>query len=162
MQIDCKNLIPGDHLLYNIDKLWPDPGGYLQDLVIRVKTWSSVAHIEVYDGNGMSLAARADGVNRYAFRPDGLEIVRRPMHWDHAKAQAYFETVRGQKYDWKGLMCFTLAVKQGAPDRKFCSEVARNLGRAAGSQAFDRDWSGDKTAPGNFLMVGDFASLISK
>jgi hypothetical protein len=159
MTVNLQDLKPGDHLLYNVDSLRSDPIGYLQDLVIRVKTWSSVAHIEIYDGDGMSLAARSDGVNRYAFRADGLKVVRRPLHWNHAKAQASFESARGQKYDWMGLLCFTLAVKQGAPDRKFCSELARDIGREAGSGAFDPLWPGDKVAPGNFLMVGDFCDI---
>ena len=166
MRINTLFLKPGDHLLYNIDKFWPDPSGYLMDLAIRIKTVSAnkypgpgIAHIEVYDGNGMSLAARADGVNRYSFRADDLQMVRRPLHWDHAKAQTYFATVRGQDYDYAGLFCFTLAVAQGSAKKQFCSELARNLGRAAGSLAFDPAWPGDKVAPGNFQMVSDFVTL---
>jgi hypothetical protein len=159
MTSPTQNLKAGDHLLYDVDHLLDDPIGYLQDLVIRVKTWSSVAHIEVYDGGGCSLAARADGIHRYPFRASGLKLVRRPRHWDHFRAREYFSVVEGQNYDWAGLLCFTLAVKQGSPNKQFCSEFARNLGRAAGSVAFDAHWPGDKVAPGNFEMVGDFETL---
>ena len=142
------DLLPGDHLLY----FTHCPA----DWIICVKTWSSVAHIEIYDGNGMSLAARADGVNRYAFRKQGLKIVRRPLHWDHAQARACFAQHQGERYDWLGLLCFTLAVREGSPNKQFCSELARNLGRPAGSLAFAPEWPGDKVAPGSYLMVGDF------
>jgi hypothetical protein len=144
-------LLPGDHLLYFTP--------CVADWVVCVKTWSPVAHIEVFDGEQMSLASRREGVNRYDFRADGLRLVRRPLQWDHIAARAYFDTVRGQSYDWLGLLCFTLAVAQGAPDKQFCSELARNLGRAAGSLAIDPAWPGDKTAPGSYLMIGGFETF---
>jgi len=152
-------LLPGDHLLYDVDKPWTS--GFLCDWVIRVKTWSDVAHIEVYDGDNQSLAARAGGVDRYPFRTQGLKYVLRPQSWDADAARAYFRSVQGQKYDWKGLLCFTLAVSQGTPDRKFCSEFARNLDRAASLRSFHDLWPGDKTAPGSFKLSPAFVWIYA-
>jgi hypothetical protein len=153
-------LQPGDHLLYDVDS-WSDPWSSLVDWAIRVKTWSTAAHIEVFDSGGLglqfALASRTTGVNRYPFRAQGLRYVLRPANWNHARAVYWFEkTARGQKYDWLGLFCFTLAVKRGSPDRMFCSEFARNLDRPAMCQSFADSWPGDKTAPGSYLMSPAF------
>jgi hypothetical protein len=151
---DLPPLKPGDHLLY-----WTRD---LVDYAISLKTWSEVAHIEVYvgdphaPGERMAVASRATGVNLFDFRREGLRFVLRPHTWDEAGAWTYFRTVRGQKYDWLGLFCFTLAVKQGAAHKQFCSEFARNLDRAAGLDSFAVNWPGDKTAPGSFLMSPSF------
>jgi hypothetical protein len=152
-------LATGDHLLYDVDSLWSDPGGFLCDWVIRTKTWSDVAHIEIYDGNGMSLASRAGGVNRYPFRAQGLKYILRPNTWNHVAATAYFLTVKGQGYDWKGLLCFTLAVRTGANGKQFCSEFARNLDAAAGCPSFYKQWPADLTAPGMFKASPAFIWL---
>lgn len=147
-------LFPGDHLLYNTR-------GDLADWIVRVKTWSKVAHIEVYAGDGMSMAARRNGVNLYPFRPEGLRFVLRPRFaWYEVRAKDWFKTsAQGQKYDWLGLLCFTLAVAQGSPGRMFCSEFARNLCRAACCPAFADDWPGDLTSPGMFLSSPAFTKV---
>lgn len=156
------DLRPGDHLLYNIQNFFDDPFGFAVDAAIRVKTWSTVAHIEIYDVDGMSLASRASGVNRYPFRAHGLRVVLRPQTWNHNRGVYWFQNfARGQKYDWLGLLCFTLAVKQGSPNKQFCSEFARNLGRASESRAFAAYCPGDKVAPGSYLMVGDFEMIYN-
>lgn len=67
------------------------------------------------------------------------------------QATAYFESVRGEKYDWKGLLCFTLAVHQGAKDRLFCSEFATNYYRSGGCMVFSLRVSADTISPGDFL-----------
>jgi len=62
------DLLLGDVLLYNFPHDLPDD-------VIDVFTDSDVAHAEIYWGNGLSIAARAQGVNVYDFRLDGLMYV---------------------------------------------------------------------------------------
>jgi len=157
--MEIPTLQPGDILLYDVAS-WKTPWSSFVDWIIRVKTWSSVAHIEIFDGGQWSLAARADGVDRYPFRSQGLRYVLRPWNWDHVAAESYFDRIaRHQRYDWLGLLCFTLAVKRGSPNQMFCSEFARNLARAAAWLAFADWWSGDKTAPGSFLMVGGSAMI---
>jgi hypothetical protein len=122
--------------------------------VIRTKTWSPVAHIEIALGDGRSYASRNGvGVNTWALRREGLAAILRPKGaLSLVLAQAYERATQGQKYDFVGLMCFILAANKGSPDRMFCSEAARNWYRSAGFEPFSPQWSSDKVSPGMFLQ----------
>jgi hypothetical protein len=96
------------------------------------------------------MASRASGVEKYPFRAQGLKYILRPVNWDAAGAERYFAAVKGQGYDWKGLLCFTLAVRTGWNGKQFCSEFARNLDGAANLKSFYDAWPGDLTSPGMF------------
>lgn len=145
MAFDASILRPGDLLLYA-------PTDWI-DWIVAFKTWHLYSHCEVFDGHGISLASRNGiGVDRYAFRSDNLSRVIRPSEdYDHKKALEWFKTVRGQRYDWLGLLCFTLAAKQGSPDKMFCSEFATLLYRAGGLEPFDSEVNADTVAPATFL-----------
>lgn len=151
MKFDAGIWKAGDCLLYRPSSLT----GY----IIAIKTWTRISHVEVYAGDvpgrgKMSWASRDGlGVNLYPLRTAGLGLVRRPARWSRwqmSRAEDWFRTVRGQKYDWLGLLCFTLAVKQGAKDRMFCSEFALNLYRAAGLEVLAPECVPDHTAPAEF------------
>lgn len=137
---------PGDCLLYG--------GSSLTDLIIEVKTWSIVAHVEIALDSGSSIASRNGiGVNKYAFRKEGLMFILRPKTTLRLDlGLRWFEDVaKGQAYDWLGLLCFTLAVKQGSPNKMFCSEFATNFYRACQLPIFNPYWPADKVSPGNLL-----------
>lgn len=151
---DKSLLLPGDCLIY-----------FTRDLfgwVTAIKTWSKTSHVEVYAGEGMSMASRnGKGVNLYPYRADGLVCVRRPLkpldlesanHWFNAEA-------RFQGYDWTGLLCFALAAKQGAEDRMFCSEFETRWYRHASLQPFDPDWDADRVPPSFFLVSPLFETI---
>lgn len=148
------SLLPGDCLIYR-------PSGVFGWLT-AVKTWCRCAgHVEGYCGDGVSVASRNGiGVNSYAVRLEGLSRVLRPVcaspdgdRFDFEDALGWFRaTACGQKYDWKGLLCFTLAVRQGAADRMFCSEFLTRWYRAGGFQPFAREWDADEVAPATFLV----------
>ncbi len=151
MRATYLDLREGDCLLYGQSDLF----GALTCL----KTWSDTAHVEIYAGAGYSVASRnGKGVGRYFTRYDQLLHVLRPKtEFNHDAAQGWFyREACGQKYDWLGLLCFTLAVKQGAPDKMFCSEFAAKYYRAGGFDPFHPGWHADKIAPGNFLMSPAF------
>jgi len=63
-------LQPGDILLY---------GGGLIGWLIELRTWSDVSHVEIYIGNGRSLASRAHGPREYPMNIMGLRRVIRPV-----------------------------------------------------------------------------------
>ena len=145
--IPMPELIPGDCLLYRPSTFF----GW----VIAVKTWNSISHVEVFAGNNTSVASRdGKGVNLYTFRKDDLAAVLRPRGgFNFAQAMEWFEkTAKGQGYDWLGILCFSLAIKRGSPDKMFCSEFATNFYRAGGFEPFQSDYSADHVAPANFLI----------
>lgn len=145
------DLQPGDTLVYGRVS-WHD----LFDTITCVKTWSKACHVEVYSGNGMSIASRnGKGVNIYPFRPAQLIAVRRPKSaFDWNKGYAWFRnTAQGQKYDWLGLLCFTLAVKQGSPNKMFCSEFWKNFFQQCGCDVMAPEWPADMTAPAQCLQT---------
>jgi uncharacterized protein YycO len=136
---------PGDVLLYT--------GGSFFARVIQFKTWSRYSHVEIYDGNGGSVASRDGvGVGRYPLRVDGLRVILRPLPaFDPTPARAWFNTVNGQPYDWFGLLAFTSAKRQGRNNWKmFCSEFAARYLRAGGVDPFN-GYDADGIAPGEFM-----------
>jgi len=151
-------LLPGDALLYY-------HAGSVFDIIIALKIWCEVAHIEIYSGQSMSVASRNGlGVNLYPLRWADLAWVLRPapccgelsveraMHWFRRRAQ-------GQKYDWLGLLCFTLAVKRGDPHRMFCSEFATRWYREGGFRPFSDETDADHVAPAQFLQSPAFTPV---
>src|ERR1700721_2469480 len=111
-------------------------GNSFFDWVIRLKRGTFACHVEIYIGNGMSVASRnwPQGVNRYPVRWDGLYRVYRPKgtfnlskmtHWFYSKGPNGEPSPCGQKYDVFGLLCFSFARLQGSKTKMFCSEFAR-------------------------------------
>lgn len=143
-------LNPGDHLLYGRRK-WFDP-------IIERKTWSDVVHSEILISPHFTATAKpARGVSIYPLEYDGLLYVLRPNKpFDLQAGIQWFNTVQGQKYDLKGLLVFSLAVKQGAKDRQFCSEVCTRFGRMAGFEAFHENYDADRVAPAQFKQSPAF------
>lgn len=141
---------PGDILLYA-------PSGVFGWL-IAIKTWNKVSHVETYLGNGLSAASRDGiGVATYPVRTNGLVMVRRPIRdLNMEAALAWHNQCIGQKYDWKGILVFTLAVKNGSKDKMFCSEHATRFARQGGLEPFSRDYDADRVAPANFLTSGAY------
>lgn len=143
--MDPPLLKPGDVLLYNAPSL--------VDWVIDTKTGSDVAHVEVYFGEGQSLASRNGiGVNAYALRTDGLVYVRRPKtFFDQTTAGQWFETVRGEGYNFLGLLQFD-NIPLNQPNHLFCSAFATLLLRSAGVEVFAPDFPAGKVSPRDFKL----------
>lgn len=148
---------PGDCLLYRPETF--------TDWVVAVKTWCTKAiHCEIYLGNEQTLASRPGlGVAIYKFRESGLSCVRRPNVWlnqvHHLDLAWFYSTANGQKYDWLGLLCFTLAVKQGAKDRMFCSEFCVRQYREWGVELFNPECDADTISPAQFYQCGAMTTV---
>jgi hypothetical protein len=123
-------LKPGDVLLYR-------PTGIF-GRIIALKTWHRISHVEVAVAPGQALASRdAKGVNDYPLRWAQLACVRRPIvPFDVDKAFAYFKTVKGQGYDFLGLLAFFRTKRGKTNGKQFCSEFATNYYRAGGLEPF--------------------------
>ena len=141
---------PGDALLYSTNDQ--------VDYGIELKTGGPVAHIEIYEGNEFSLASRNGvGVNRYSYRVDGLTAILRPMGvLDIEAATAWFETVKGEAYDWEGLFNFYRVDNKPTPSKLFCSSFATLWYRQTGIVPFAPEWPADKISPRDFLTSPTF------
>jgi len=142
-------LKPGDCILYHTHDWW---GWFL-----RVKTWSAITHVEVYAGNGKSVASRpGKNVNLYPFRAIDISFVLRPklpLLMDYG--MAWFKSVQGRPYDWWGLLRF-FRIGSYSDNKMFCSEFAVNFYRACGFQPFAEQTEPDQISPGMFLDSTEF------
>lgn len=167
MDFDQSILKAGDALLYYGESpvsAPKNPAGFV-DWAIGVKTGGRISHIELYDYPGMSVASRNGiGVNRYAMRLNGLVAVRRPFRaFDWQIGERWFnDDARGQEYDFKGLLCFWLAVRQGSPHRMFCSEFALRRYRHSGFEPFNPNQDADRTSPFDFWKCGTMETIWQK
>jgi len=133
MDFDVSLLKSGDCLLYRPSNLFGK--------IISIKTWSHISHVEVYINNNKSVASRDGiGVDMYDLRTNNLGYILRPnLPLKINKALRWFnKEARGQKYDWKGILVFSLAVKQGNNQKMFCSEFATRFYRKGDFKPFSR------------------------
>lgn len=150
MMTPLPDLLPGDVLLYG--------GGGPLYWAIRTKTWSDVGHVELYIGDDRTVTAKLrGGVDEYPFTTKNLRYVYRPLTatWDREQAFTRFDAeMRGQKYDWKGLLASFYAVKQGRENnRAFCSEAVTRVLRWGGVEPFNPDFDADAVAPAQFKQT---------
>lgn len=112
--------------------------------------------MEIYAGNGMSLAARNGlGVNRYGFRRKGLTHVLRPAGFNLAEAEKFFLNVRGTPYGWLDLLQF-FSIRISTKGL-ICSQFGDLLLRSGGVTAFSRNYSAGAVSPRDFLVSPVFA-----
>ncbi len=119
------DLLPGDTLLYKRSGFF----GW----IISLRTGSVISHVEIFAGNGESVASRDGvGVGRYPFRTQGLGYVLRPATFHADLANKWFESVKGAKYSWIDLANFILPSVTVDSTGMFCSEFAVGYLRAGG------------------------------
>ena len=157
MKFDPDILQPGDHLFY-----WN--GHSLIDWAIAIKTYTRLGHVEIYNRNCETMASRNGiGVNYYPLRTEGLVSVRRPrviLDWEAGKYW-FNNTARWQKYDFKGLLCYTLAVSQGSPRKMYCSEFGLRFDRQCSFQPVNPDVDADRCPPAMLWASGMFDTVWS-
>lgn len=150
MQPDIKDILPGSVLLYNT------PGDLMDAIITRT---GPAAHTEWYEGNGQSLASRNGvGVNRYPFRAEdliGILVPKITLDFLHAdfvsKFTDWFETVRGDAYDWHGLAGFVVDSVTQTQGHWFCSAFVAKGCEMAGFPIFNPLWSPSLITPSDFF-----------
>lgn len=139
-----RGLQRGDILLYN--------GKSFFSWLIKLKTGAKYSHVEIYIGNGYSVASRdGKGVDIYRTRLSDMEAVLRPNEpFDyHSGMKWFWKDAFGQKYDWLGLLNFWFAKWQGRDNHKmFCSEFVVRWFREAHYPLFPRSVDADGISPG--------------
>lgn len=143
----------GDMLLYYTEDF--------VDFIIAEKTGKKVGHVERYAGNSQSYASRNGiGVNIYPLRLDGLVCVRRPNGFlNFGEGAIWFQTVKGQGYDFKGLLTATSVVNHGEDGKMFCSEFSLNYDRACGFEPFNPSQPAYETYPRDLWLCGSYKTI---
>jgi uncharacterized protein YycO len=137
-------LKPGDMILYSSNGIFGK--------LIKFKTSSNSTHVAVYAGAGMIReSVEGEGVQKVALRLKNLYKVRRPKQpYDNLKAEAWFKTVDGQKYDYIGLFWSFYARKWGRENKKmWCSEYFTRDARMGGIEPFTPNADADQIHPGH-------------
>lgn len=138
-------ILPGDCLLYS--------GSSFVSWAIRYRTWSSVSHVEVYVGDGLSVTAKPPWVRRYpldtSFR---LRYVLRPTApLDLEAGRVWFnEYAAGQEYHTAGLFRF-FKLGKADPAKAICSEVCTGYYWACGLLVFAARMDPELISPAHFL-----------
>ena len=158
---DQSVLQSGDVLLYYT----PD----IVDFIIAEKTGHRVGHVERYATSGLSMASRNGvGVNIYPLRLDGLVSIRRPIgQFNFEKGYDWFNNgvdengikIKGQGYDFDGLVSFTSFVDRGHAGQMFCSEFSVNFDRACGYASFNPAQGAWSISPAAILLSGAYETV---
>jgi hypothetical protein len=141
----------GDILLYG--------GTDAVSRLIQFRTWSDVSHIEVYVGEGRSVAScNGIGVGKYPLRIQGLRRVLRPtVALDLTDGLKWFDSVNGTPYSWADLLRFYLI---DVPTKGLiCSEFGDMFFKACGLPLFNTDYPEGSVCPRDFEIV---SSLLVK
>ncbi len=150
---DFPELMPGDILLYG--------GRDLVSRLIQFRTWSDVSHIEIYVGEGRSVASRNGlGVGKYPLRIVGLRRVYRATigaltypQFNFENCMAWFATVDGTPYGWADLLRFYLI---NVPTKGLiCSEFADLFFRNGGLPLFNTNYPEGAVCPGDYEKISD-------
>lgn len=144
--MDVTLLQPGDCLLYK-------PKGIF-GRIIQLKTWHSISHCEVYDGEGCSWASRdGKGVARYPWRDTELIYVLRPAKpLNMPFAREWARGMTGTPYGWFDLLAFVGVHKDF--NGIICSAFLTKFYRMAGWNIFPTD-DAKAVAPFEFLTLVD-------
>lgn len=144
-------MLPGDALLYG-------PKG-LYGWVIRFHTGHPIAHVEVYAGDGRTVASRnGKGVGLYDFNPDRLKGIYRPTQpFDFDAAMRWFGQLPPMRYGWADLLNF-IDVDVDA-DGIVCSPFATLFYRAGGFNPFG-DEPANKVAPFMFEATSCMRKVV--
>lgn len=151
-------LQPGDSILYRPSNLI--------GVIIAIKTWGWISHIEGYTGNGQSVGARASGVNLWPLRNDKyVRYVLRPkVPFDLAKAMDWFNReAKGDKYSVGGLFGFydpDLRPGPRNPKAEFCSQLVDMWYDAGGFLPFNPRYPANKISPVQFLQSPVFTQVF--
>ena len=143
-----QDLQPGDILLYSTKDIVDD--------LIEWKTSGSVAHVEVYAGNGQSWASRNGigvGDSTYPFRSEGLAVVKRPLgKFDITLADGYFQSkLKGLKYGFGDILTDVgINTTLNGID---CSHLATLLLTNSGCPQFDFHYPANQISPRDFLTT---------
>jgi hypothetical protein len=156
------DLMVGDVLLYAPT----DAIGW----IIAAKTWTWLAHCEVYAGAGRVIAARIAGVNNYAERIDkSLRFIRRPVMppdkpFDSTAAYKAVEEHMGKPYSVPALFEFYDPLNWLHKSRvsNICSSIVTAYVIGGGCSLFNPELSPDDVSPAQLWQTNDLTTIWTR
>lgn len=152
---DPSILQPGDAIIY--------AGHNVFDLLISFRTAIWASHIEIYIGDGKSVASRNGiGTGIYRLRLNDLKYVLRPSQpFDVTKAMAWFRSIHPMPYGWWELLNCLVPWEVNASGL-FCSQFATLFYRAAAFFPFNQEFDPAKVTPRDFLEADPFTYAFTR
>ena len=148
-----QDLCIGDILLYH--------GKSFFNIVTDLKTGGQSDHVEIYAGDGQTVASRPEGFNVFPFKEQGLIKVRRPQveFWKDA-ADVWLEPLKGMKYDAIGL--FQFFNLDWSNNSFICSVGAAHYLKAGRCVMFADDYPLAKISPRDFELTTQALTVWKK
>lgn len=144
-------------LLRVADTLFYTPSDPVVGVLIAVKTYKWLSHVEVYAGDGKCLGARITGVDYYPVRVDRhLVCVRRPLvkAFDLEGAKREVEDEVGLPYEVGGFFSFFNPWRVRQHTTRICSPVVRAFLRGGGAEVFNPSATDDQISPADLWRTG--------
>lgn len=148
------DLRPGDVLFYA-------PSSLL-GVLISLKTWTWLSHVEAYVGSGRVIAARPQGVNVYCERIDKhLACIRRPLvkRFDVGEAYRAVSSMLGKSYDITAFWSFFLPQMNRNHATRICSSVVTAWLRGGGVEPFNPDFDSDDVSPAQLWQSSELMTI---
>lgn len=133
-------------------------------VLIAIKTWTWLSHVEVATGPTSVIGARAEGVNPYPMRVDDhLVAIRRPRQpFMVESAKRYVAPMMGQPYEITGLFRFFDPWAKHHHAARICSSVVTAFELGGGKQLFNPDVSLDSISPAQLWQTAELATVWEK
>lgn len=151
-------LEPGDVMLYS-------PSDVV-GLLIALKTWTWLSHVEVYIGQGKAISARPQGVNVFGERIDKhLVCVRRPLIMEPFNKENAWKAVSpmlGMSYEWTAFESFFNPWCKHRHASRICSSVVTVYLRGGGCEPFNPDMSADDVSPAQLWQTSGLITIWEK
>lgn len=149
------DLRPGDILFYSPSDL--------VGVLIAIKTWTWLSHVECYIGRGRVIAARASGVKVYGERIDKhLVAIRRPDRFNLLEAHIAVGPMLGRPYEYAGFFSFILPLYHRRQASRICSSVATVFLRGGGCEPFNPELDADDVSPAQLWQTPALTTVWEK
>jgi len=152
---DIPDLLPGDVLFYSPSEL--------VGLLIAIKTWTWLAHVESVWRDDDVVAARINGVNIYSARVDKhLVCIRRPHSFNVKNGHEAIRPFLGTPYEISALERFFNPWSKHRKASRICSSIVTLYLRGGGIEPFNSRVDADEIAPAQLWQTGVLETIWIK
>lgn len=133
-------------------------------VLIAIKTWTWLSHVEVYHGSDRVVAARRSGVDLYPVRLSNLVAIRRPLGSSKFSREGAWKAVFpliGKDYEESSFESFLNPWCIHRKVSRICSSIVTSYLRGGGVGCFNPDVPENKIAPAQLWQTNDLYTVWS-